>query len=274
MKRPDLSVILVSHNDASYLRACLDSLAPERHAVTFEVFLVDNVSTDETVQLVRAGYPWVHLLENTHRQGFAANNNRAIRASTGSYVLLLNPDTQVLPEALERLVGYMDAEPRVGLCGPQLTYPDGRIQLSCRRFPTLGSVLVRRTALRVWLRDSAVDRRHLMADTDHGSRREVDWLLGACLAARRELLRTVGLLDPGYYLYVEDIDWAYRAWQHGWRVGYCPEARVVHHHQASSDKALFSRHSLHHLRSMWRYYRKHLAPSWLRLHVQPDLLAD
>lgn len=272
MTPPDVSVVVVSHNHGSYLAPCLDSLAQEHQRQTIEVLVVDNLSTDDTVRLVRQSYPWVRLIENTRRQGFAANNNRAIRRSRGRYVLLLNPDTEVLPGALARLVEYMDAEPSVGLCGPQLVYPDGKIQPSCRRFPTLASVLVRRTPLRSWLQDSAADRSHLMTDMDHGSCSVVDWLLGACLMVRREFLRTVGLLDEGYYLYVEDIDWAYRARQRGWRVVYYPEARILHHHQGQSDRALVSRYSWYHLRSMWRYYRKHLAPRWLRLAAQPDLL--
>src|SRR5439155_25553598 len=234
---------------------------------------VDNMSADETVPLVRGRYPWVRLIENGRRQGFAANNNQAIRRSSGRYVLVLNPDTEVRPRALERLVSFMDCEPAVGLCGPQLLFPDGSIQLSCRRFPTLSTVIVRRTPLRVWLRTSGVGQRHLMADVDHRTCRAVDWLIGASIMARRELLQTVGLLDEGYFLYVEEIDWAYRAWQGGWRVMYYPDAQIVHHHQARSDKGLLSRYSWYHLCSMWRFYRKHRAPSWLRLAVPEDKLS-
>jgi N-acetylglucosaminyl-diphospho-decaprenol L-rhamnosyltransferase len=272
--RPDVSVIVVSHNHAAYLKRCLDSLKPRAQRVNTEVFVVDNRSTDRTAELVETGYPWVRLIENTRRQGFAANNNRAIRESGGRHALLLNPDTEMLPGALDRLVAYMDREPRVGLCGPQLVYPDGRVQLSCRRFPTLSSVLARRTPLRAWLRNSDINRRHLMADADHASSRKVDWLLGACLMVRRELLLTVGLMDEGYYLYVEDIDWARRAWKAGWEVTYYPDARVIHHHLAKSDRVLLSGYSWHHVRSMWRYYRKHLAPRWFRLNVSPELLRE
>jgi len=273
MTRPDVSVAVVSHNDARYLPACLDSLAPERHSLQLEVFVVDNMSVDETVPLVRERYSWVRLIENSRRQGFAANNNRAIRRSSGRYVLVLNPDTEVRPCALERLVSFMEGHPRVGLCGPQLLFPDGGVQPSCRRFPTLGTVIVRRTPLRIWLRNSGFGQRHLMADVDHGTCRAVDWIIGASIMARRELLETVGLMDEGYFLYVEDIDWAYRAWQRGWRVMYYPEAQIVHYHQAKSDNALLSRYSWYHLRGMWRFYRKHRAPSWLRLAVEPEKLS-
>jgi GT2 family glycosyltransferase len=173
---------------------------------------------------------------------------------------------------LRALVAHLDAHPDVGICGPQLLFSDGSVQPSARRFPTLGWVLVRRTPLRLLVRDSAWSRRHLMEDADPSLTRHVDWLLGAALAVRRDLLRTVGLLDEGYFLYVEDIDWAYRARQAGWKVDYVPAAQVVHHYQARADRRLFDRYSWFHLRGMWRFFRKHLAPPPLRLRVTEERL--
>lgn len=273
MRSPDLSVVIVSHNHEAYLRTCLLALDPDRQATTLEVFVVDNASTDGSVRLVRAEFPHVRILENEHRQGYAANNNRALRLSRGRYALILNPDTETLPGALEALVTFADARPRVGLCGPQLLFPNGTPQPSCRRFPTLGSVLARRTPLRRWLWRSALNARHLMRDFDHTRTRPVDWMLGACLLARREFLQQVGLMDAGYFLYVEDIDWCYRSWQAGWKVMYYPEARIAHHHLAVSDRKFFSVYSWWHMQSMWRYYRKHLAPPWLRLNVVEERLS-
>ena len=271
MSRPDLSIVIVSHNHAAYLDTCLSALAPDQHSLTLEVFVVDNVSTDDTAEIV-CRYNWAQLITNAQRQGFAANNNRAIRRCRGWYVLLLNPDTAVQPGTLETLAAYMDANPRVGICGPQLIFPDGQVQPSCRRFPTLASVIARRTPLRRWLWDSSLNARHLMADFDHSQTGPVDWMLGACLMTRREFLQTVGLIDESFFLYVEDIDWCYRAWQAEWQVVYVAEARLMHHHLAESDRKLLSRYSWYHLQSMWRYYRKHLAPRWLRLQVREEQL--
>ncbi len=269
---PEVSVVIVSHNHAPYLPACLASLAPERQAVALEVFVVDNGSTDGSAAIVRDHFPWVTLLENQTRRGFAANNNQALRRGRGRYALILNPDTEVCAGALEALIEFADAHAQVGMCGPQLLFPDGTIQPSCRRFPTVGSVLARRTPLRRWLWTSTLNARHLMSDFDHSQIARVDWLLGACLFVRREFLRTVGLMDEGYFLYVEDIDWAFRGWKQKWEVMYFPAARVIHHHLAVSDRKLFSRHMLLHLQSIWRYYRKHLAPAWFRLRVAPERL--
>jgi N-acetylglucosaminyl-diphospho-decaprenol L-rhamnosyltransferase len=268
---PDLTVVVVSHDHGRYLEACLRSLEPGRHAVSLEVIVVDNASRDETSEVV-ARFPWALLVRNTEREGFSANNNKALRRARGRHALLLNPDTEVEDGALQTLVAFLDENPRVGLCGPQLRYPDGRVQASCRRFPNLAWVLLRRTPLRLVLSETEATRAHLMADFDHDRRARVDWLLGAAIAARRELLATVGLLDEGFFLYVEDIDWALRAGQAGWEVWYVPEARVVHHHQAQADRRLLGWYSWWHLKSMWRYYRKHLAPGALRLTVREERL--
>lgn len=268
---PALSVVTVTHNHGPFLGALLDSLEAERTSLPFEVIVVDNVSDDESAAIA-GRRPWVTLLRNGTRAGFSANNNRAVRVCRGRHVLLLNPDTEVRPGALRTLVDHLDTHPDVGICGPQLLFSDGRVQPSTRRFPTLGWVLVRRTPLRLLIRDSVWSRRHLMEDADTSVVREVDWLLGAALAVRRDLLRTVGLLDEGYFLYVEDIDWGYRARQAGWKVVYVPSAQVVHHYQARADRRLLDRYSWYHLRGMWRYYRKHLAPRWLRLRVTAERL--
>ena len=272
MTSPDLSVVVVSHNHARYLPKCLGSLAPELHALQMEVFVVDNCSTDGAASLVRADFPWVKLIENECRLGFASNNNRAIRKSTGRHVLVLNPDTETPPGALESLVSFADAHPHIGISGLQLRFPGGKIQPSCRRFPTFSSVLARRTPLRQFLWNSALNAHHLMHDFDHGHTAPVDWALGACLLARREFLADVGLMDEGYFLYVEDIDWCYRAWKSDWEVWYYADAYITHHHLAESDRRLWSRASWLHLKSMWRYCRKHLAPGPLHLKVNEERL--
>ena len=261
---PSLSVIIVTHNHAGYLRRCLDSLLPEVAQVGGEVILIDNQSDDDSASIA-ADYPQVRLWVNQTRQGFAANGNRGLALARGRYLLLLNPDTEVLPGALAALIAFMDGRPQVGLCGAQLLFPDGTIQPSPRRFPNLGSVIARRTPLRVFLRHSRFNQRHLMLDLDHTQPQAVDWLLGACLFVRRQILETIGPLDEGYFLYVEDIDWARRVRDAGWQIYYVPSAQIIHHHLAVSDKHFLSRRMWFHFGSMWRYTRKHLLPAlpWL-----------
>ena len=253
----DLSVIVVSHNHARFLPACLGSLRGVADRLAMEVFLIDNCSTDNSARVAREHFPDVQVVRNQKRRGFAANTNAGIRRTQGRYVALLNPDTAVQAGAFETLVEYMDAHPNVGICGPQLRFPDGTIQPSCRRFPTWRSVLARRTPLRSFLWNSSLNAHHLMVDVDHDSEQAVDWMLGACLVARRAAIEDVGLLDEGFFLYVEDIDWCYRMHRRGWSVVYVPEARVVHHHLAETDHRWLTPLTWIHYRSMLWFVWKH-----------------
>ena len=256
--RPDASVVVVTHEHEDYVGACLDALAPDVAAGRAEVVVVDNRSADGSAAAARRR-DWARVLVNERRRGFAVNCNVGMAGATGRYLLLLNPDTRAAPGALASLVTYMDAHPEVGLAGARLVYPDGTVQPSARRFPGLRSFLARRSPLRRWLRGSSWNRRHLMLDTDVAGG-QVDWLLGACLMVRREALAQVGPLDEGFRLYVEDIDWGRRMHDAGWEVHYVPEATIVHHHRAVSDRRFLSRHTWYHLRAVVRYARKHFGP--------------
>lgn len=252
----DLSVVIVTHNHADYLPACLKSLQPAMRGLRMEVFAIDNCSSDGSAELVGRYLPEARLIVNMRRHGFATNANAGMKMASGEFILLLNPDTEVMDGALETLVAYMRAHPDTGLCGAQLRFPDGSVQPSCRRFPTVRSVIARRTILRAYLKDSSLNQRHLMHDVDHSSSQEVDWMLGACLMTRREAVQDVGMLDEGYYLYVEDIDWAYRMHLRGWKVVYVPQAQIIHHHQAVSDRRWLTWQTWVHFRSMAHFVRK------------------
>jgi GT2 family glycosyltransferase len=261
-----LSVIVITHNHADFLERCLDSLIPEVTRLGGEVIVIDNGSDDASTAIA-GRYQEVQLHVNQERRGFAANCNYGMALAQGQYLLLLNPDTEVLPGALENLSRFMDDHPDAGLCGAQLLFPNGQIQPSPRRFPTFGSFLARRTPLRIFLQNSRFNQRHLMLGLDYSQPQAVDWLLGACLLVRRQALEEVGPLDEGYFLYVEDIDWARRMLQAGWKVYYVPSARIIHHHLAISDKHFLSRRMWIHTLSMLRYTRKFLLPPipWLSI---------
>jgi N-acetylglucosaminyl-diphospho-decaprenol L-rhamnosyltransferase len=254
-----LSVITVTHNHANYIGRCLDALVPAISAIGGEIIVIDNRSDDNSAEIIKH-YPSVKLIINQSRRGFSANNNYGMALAQGRYLLLLNPDTEVLPGALAQLIAFMNAHPTVGMCGAKLLFPDGTVQPSPRRFPSLGSFIARRTPLRMFLRHSKLNRYHLMLDIDHTQAMAVDWLLGACMFIRREILETVGPLDEGYFLYVEDIDWARRMHAANWAIYYVPQAQIVHHHLAVSDKKLLSRYTAFHISSMVRYVRKYMLP--------------
>ena len=264
----DLSVVIVSWNVCDLLRRCLasvlgasqpadDDLAPMSDSEpSIEIIVVDNASTDGSPEMVRAEFPQVRLIANPDNRGFTAGNNQGLVESTGRFLLLLNPDTEIVGAALSTMMAYMDAHPEVGALGPRLCYPDGSLQPSRRRFPTLATALVESTVVQEWWRDNPLLRRYYMADTPDEAIQPVDWVVGACLLVRREVYDQVGGLDEGFFMYSEEMDWCKRIQDAGWKVVYLPTARVIHHEGKSSEQVVPARH-IHFQSSKVRYFRKH-----------------
>ncbi len=174
--------------------------------------------------------------------------------------MLINSDAWLQPGTIDALVAFMEANPRVGICGPRLLNPDGTLQLSCRKFPTVRSVLLRRLPVFRWVFRRRLLAEHLMEDWDHASDRAVDWLLSACLLVRREAVDEVGTMDDAYFLYAEDVDWCWRMWQQGWQVWYVAGAQAFHHYRRLSARNQFSRKTLIHIRSLLHFWRKNRVP--------------
>lgn len=256
--RPDVSVVLVTHEHGDELPACLQSLARATAELRAELVLVDNQSADRSFAIAKEMAPRpATLLRNYRRRGFSANANEGIRVSTADAILVLNPDTVVGEQAIVELLNHLRAHPEIGVLAPALYSPDATVQPSRRRFPTLGSVVARRSPLRRWMRPSASNRKHLMLDVAADEPHHVDWALGACLMLNRAALNDVGLFDEGYRLYVEDIDLCFRMHQKGWQVVYLPSAKVEHHHAAVTDRRWLTWRTVAHYRGMLRFVRKH-----------------
>jgi hypothetical protein len=252
----DLSVVVVSWNVRDLLRQSLRSLldAPEP-AGGLDVIVVDNGSSDGSVEMVRSSFPQVRLIANRENRGFPAANNQGIAIARGRYVFLLNPDTEVVGDALRTMVNFADAHPDVGVVGPQLLNPDGTVQSSRRRFPTPATALFEST----WLEPLAPRRLlddYRVLDHPDDAILDVDWVDGAALMARREAIERVGLLDEGFFMYSEELDWCRRFRQDGWRVIYLPTAQIIHHRGKSSEQVVTARH-IHFQSSKVRYFRKH-----------------
>lgn len=177
------------------------------------------------------------------------------RPGVPRYVLLLNPDTEIVGDALGAMVAYMDAHPDVGLLGPRLRYPDGSVQPSRRRFPTLQTLFLESTLLQQWWPHSAALRRFYVQDQPDDVTQDVDWIVGAAMLARSEALQPVGLLDEGYFMYSEEVDWARRFGAAGWRVVYLPGAEVIHYEGKSSEQVVAQR-AIYFQSSKVRYARK------------------
>jgi N-acetylglucosaminyl-diphospho-decaprenol L-rhamnosyltransferase len=252
---PDLSIIIVSWNVRDLLRSCLDSLEGERDSVSLEVIVVDAASADGSVAMVQADFPWVRLIARSENVGFPKGNNLGIAEARGRYLLLLNPDTELVAGALSALLDYIEQQPGVGVLGPQLLNPDGSVQSSRRRFPTLVTALFESTWLQP-LAPAAVLRRYYALDLPDDRPADVDWLMGACLLVPRRVVDAVGLLDEAYFMYSEELDWCRRIKEAGWRVVYLPAAQVVHHQGKSSDQAVAARH-ISFQRAKLRYFSKY-----------------
>jgi N-acetylglucosaminyl-diphospho-decaprenol L-rhamnosyltransferase len=238
-----VAAVVVLHEPVPELQACLAALMPQTH----ELVLVAN--------LPALDLPGVRVLENDRPAGFAANANRGIAETTAPFVVVCNPDTEAGPDALAVLQHFAEQHPRAGIVAPELRYPDGEWQPSRRRFPTVSGTIVRRTPLRRVL--GGTQRAHYGLDERPTEPVQADWLLGAFLLLRREMLDELGGFDEGFRLYGEDIDLAYRAAKSGWERWYVPAAKVTHVHQAETDKRLLTRQTLWHWRSIARFVRKH-----------------
>ena len=196
------------------------------------------------------------MFENSANLGYSRAVNQGIREAEGRYVLVLNPDIVVFPRALDRLLDFMDSHADAAIAGAKLLNEDGSVQESCRRFYTFWTLILRRTFLGRMFRNGRTIRSYLMRDFDHDESREVDWVIGACMIARRQALGDIGLMDERFFLYFEDVDWCYRTWRSGWKVFYVADALMRHSHARESARRGFSRQLLAHLLSLLHFYEK------------------
>lgn len=254
----DLSVVIVSWNVRELLLRCLRSLQGCR-GPWCEIIVVDNASSDGSPERVREQFPHVRLIASECNLGFVKGNNRGVAASRGRYALLLNPDTEVLGDALGAMVAYMDEHRDIGVLGPKLLRPDGQVQSSRRRFPTLATAFLESTILQNWFPRSQVLQRYYVQDRNDNEEQDVDWLVGACLLIRREAWDQVGPLDENLFMYSEELDWCRRAKAADWRVVYVPWAAVVHHEGQSSSQVVPARHIYFNSSKVY-YFRKYHGP--------------
>ncbi len=249
----ELTIIIVNWNTRDLLQQCLQSCYPLLGELDCEIVVVDNASSDGSAEMVRARFPDVHLFVNRANLGFARANNQAMTVSESRYVLLLNSDTVVLPGEIQKLIAFMNSHPQVGAVGPQLLNPDGSVQPSYGPKPSFYQMFIDLTGLSSMnQKDYAQPSRPQVT----GGVQSVGWLQGACLMMRREAISQIGLLDEGYFMYTEEVDWCYRAQKAGWSLYHLPEARVIHlGGQSAAQQPTQKRQQLY--RSKLLFVRKH-----------------
>jgi GT2 family glycosyltransferase len=270
-----LAIVILNYNRADLLADCLRSIygSPTRYAL--DVWVVDNASSDGSAAMVREQFPQARLIVSERNGGYAYGNNLALReivatsdwsmapnlqtSTSPDYIMLLNNDTVVPAGALDGLVDYLEAQPEVGVVGPKLALSDGSLDLACRRsFPTPEVAFYRLVGLAALFPRSPRFGRYNMTYLDDSITTEVDAVVGACMLLRTSVVREVGLLDETFFMYGEDLDWAYRIKQYGWRIVYYPAVRVLHYKRAAS-----TRRAIPSIRAFYDamriFHRKHFA---------------
>ena len=260
-----MSVVIVHYETPRELDACLTSLHQSRD-VSVEVFVVDNASSGFDAEACQKLLPGAHVIANSANVGFATASNQALALATGRYLLLLNPDAEVEPDTLATMVAFMDTRPDVGCATARVVLQDGRLDLACRRsFPTPPRAFYRLTMLsRIFPRSRRFGQYNLTY-LDENREAEIDSPCGAFMLVRAEIRDSVGLLNEHYFMYGEDLDWAYRIKQAGWHIVYTPIATVHHVKRASSRRSRAKTIGYFH-DAMRRFYRDHYQdeyPRWV-----------
>ncbi len=251
----DISICLVNWNTRDMLADCIRSINANRGDLMLEIFVIDNASKDGSVELVKQEFPEVVLISNPVNYGFARANNQGIQQATGRYVLLLNPDTVVLPDAMQSMVAFLESVPDAGAVAPKLLNTNGSLQYSLRKFPTILTPFTENPSLwnaPVMRKYSDKSRLH---EWDHNSLREVDQPAGAAFMIKRAVVDTLGDLNSSYHMFFEDVDLCYRIKQNGWKIFYLPDSKIIHH----GGQSVKQRQNIgdEFYKSMIKYFRFH-----------------
>jgi len=252
---PEVSVVIVAWRARQEVLRCLSSLR-EHAGTSYEAIVVDDGSGDGTPEAVTSQFPGVNVIAKERNGGLSAGRNSALPHVRGRLVLMLDADTLVRPDAIPRLARALDEHPHAGLVGPRLVFPDGSLQLSCRRWPPFLTPILRRGPLARLVPEPELHRRHLMMDWDHAAERPVVYVIGAAQMWRADLPFRIGRFDEHVSSYGgEDLDWCLRVWAAGLQVRYVPEAEFVHVFQQATRQRLFGRKS-------WRAFRDWYYLQW------------
>ena len=262
--RPVVSVVIVNWNTAAMLMRCLKAVFDTVRNLRFEVIVVDNASSDDSVRACRLNFPSVKIIANAENVGFAKANNQAIVASEGQYILLLNSDAFVHSGSVEKVVHFMDAHDKVGAAGCKLVYENGDLQRSCTAFPTVFTELWQGLYLDRIFSRSKLFGQYWMTYWDMCDSRPVDCVMGAFIMLRRVALDEIGVLDEGFFFYSEEVDLCYRLWRSGWLVYYVADGSATHIWGGSERQSL-SKRLVQLYTSRLYFFRKHYSKAHVAL---------
>lgn len=238
--KKDLAILIVHYNTPGLLRQTLKGIFAFPPQRSFEVIVVDNNPKQRVRDWVQKEFPFVKIMTSDQNIGFGRGMNLAMRHSDARYLLVFNPDIAVFEGVFDKMISYMDGHQNIGILGPKLLNPDRTLQYSCYRFMGPSIIFNRRIPiLRSLSFAKKSDDLYQMKDWDHSEVKNVDYLLGAVMLARKEAVDQVGEFDPAYFIYFEDQDWCRRFWLAGWRVVYNPEIEIVHYHRRETAEGSF-----------------------------------
>ncbi|MEW6407491.1 MAG: glycosyltransferase family 2 protein [Patescibacteria group bacterium] len=276
-----LSIIIVNWNTHDLLRQCLKSIYQETKNIDFEIFVVDNNSRDKSVEMVQQEFPQVKLIVNQKNLGFAYANNQAIKRSGGAYILLLNPDTIILENAIEKCIKFLENQrphynydhnyftkakkiikkssenelkKKIGVLGCKLLNPNKTWQPSCRTFPTLFSQII--ILLKIHNLFPSLIKKYLMLEIDQNKSYEISQVMGAFFLIKKEVIEKIGLLDKKYWIWFEEVDFCKRAKLAGYKIFYWPSASIIHYKAQSFNQVLGIKKQWHLNASMLHYFWK------------------
>lgn len=260
-----LSIVIVNWNTKELLKQCIESIYSETIKIDFEVFVVDNNSEDKSAEMIEKlidsnHFQNLHLIKNNENAGFSRANNQAIKKSKGEYILLLNPDTIILDNALEKCISFAEKRPEIGILGCQLLNTDHTIQPSCRKFPSLLSQLIIQLKIHNFFPDISPIIKYLMSDFDHKSEKEVDQVMGAFFLVKRDVFDKIGLLDENFWIWFEEVDFCKRSKNAGFITYFYPRTHIIHYKAASFDQVLGIKKQIRLNNSMLLYFKKHSSP--------------
>ena len=266
LRRPDISICIVSRGTRALLEGCLQSLLKEDARANFEVWVVDNGSQDGTLEMLEASYPQIGLISLGSNEGYTRPMNRGLRSGIGRYLMQLNPDTVIQPGMLDCLLEFMEAHPGVGICTPKVLNRDGTLQRQCRRSAARPwDVLTYFSGLSGLFPRSRFFGRYLLTYMDPDTTHEAEAVSGSCMMIRREVVDQIGYLDESFFAYQEDADFCFRARQAGWKIMYVPTASLVHFGGEGGSRSEPYSAILAWHRSYYLYYKKNLAKDYFFL---------
>lgn len=252
----DLSIIIVNWNVKKYLLECIRSILQNISNVSFEIIVVDNNSTDDSVREIKDTYPNVSIIENISNLGFAKANNIGARASKGRYILLLNPDTIVFPMTIEYLVNYLDCHQDVGAVGGKIVCPESNFIGGARHFPSLLTEFIDHLRLSSFFPHNKFFGFYNLKYWDYNDNRDVDVLSGACIMTRKQIVNEIGLFDESFFMYGEDIDLCFKIKKAGWRIVFVEKAKIIHYGEKSAEQTLNGEMEIESLWSKYYYFKK------------------